>query len=114
MTTETQFKPGDVVRPAHPFLCLCPGVCFGKPTIGFSRLYVQGLAKAWWSGTSEERIYSSSPACSGRPGLLLACWWMARYDSRTWRKRWATWLSTAEGPLWSGDYAIDLPPQRGV
>ena len=115
MTTEVQFQPGDMVLPARPFLCLSPSVCYGKPTIGFSRLYVQVVAEAWWHGEMPEAaIYSCWPACSGRPGLLLACWWMARYGSDLWRRRWKPWLALAEGPLWHGDYQLDLPPQREV
>ena len=112
MTTAPQFQPGAVVLPTHPFLSLSPGVCYGKPTIGFSRVYVQVVAVAWWDGLTEDHIYSSWPACSGRPGLLLACWWMAKYGPWRWRERWDRWLSLAEGQLWSGNYDIDLPPQR--
>ena len=96
----------------RPFLALDPGVCNGQPTIGRSRLYVRVVAEAWWFGGMEEHaIYSNWPSCAGRAELLLACWWMARYGTSTWRKRWGTWLQEAAGELWRGNYDIDLPPR---
>ncbi len=94
-------------------LYLRPDVCFGKPTIGPSRLYVQIVAEAWWYGATEQEIYTSWPSCSGKPGLLLACWWMARYGSRTWRQRWGKWLEAEAGNFWACA-PVALPPQIDV
>lgn len=99
----------------RPFICLDPMVCDGKPTIGLSRLYVQVIAEAWWYGAFKETtIYLNWPACKGRAELLLACWWMARYGTRIWRKRWGAWLKTVEGALWAGNHDVALPPHRLV
>jgi len=97
----------------RPYLYLHPGMCTGRPTINGSRLYVQVVAEVWWSGEIPEKaIYKSWPNCKGRPELLLACWWMARYGPATWRRRWREWLERAAGELWWSNYDIDLPPQK--
>lgn len=95
------------------FLRVHPAWCGGKATIGFSRLYVDVLAEAWWAGSTEDEIYRSySESCEGKPGLLLACWFMARYGSRTWQKRWKDWVEHAESEMWAMNYDIELPPQK--
>mgnify|MGYP001561978232 CR=1 FL=1 len=95
-----------------PQLRLHPARCFGKPTIGDSRLYVQVVAEAWWYGRTEREIYKSWPTCKGKRGLLLACWWMARYGPRSWRVRWKDWLESVEGELWKLNYDVPLPTQK--
>ena len=96
---------------SKPYLYLHPGTCFGKPTINGSRLYVQAVAGNWWGGMTEQEIYDTFPSCIGKPELLLACWWMARYGTRTWRKRWGQWLREVAGELWRLNYKVPLPPQ---
>lgn len=95
----------------HPYLYLSPAMQFGRPNIGGSRLPAEVVAQAWWDGSSEVEIYYAWPDCKGRGELLLACWWMARYGTRLWRKRWGRWLKGVERSLWDEDYSAPLPPQ---
>lgn len=54
-----------------------------------------------------------------RYGVLVACWYMARYGTRKWQKRWGGWLETADVELWHSeisrwDNCPDPPTRKAV
>ena len=89
--TPTEWSPPRVV--AHP------GRCSGQPTVGESRIPAEMVAEVMWQHGMGEAESQWEPIVD-RYGVLAACWYMTRYGSRTWRKRWAEWLQTAEPELW--------------
>ncbi len=93
-------------------IAIYPGMMAGEPTVDHHRITAEQMAKVWWhSGYPVEQIEENWPGMN-RGAVLVACWYMARYGSRTWRKRWKEWLEEADGELWNGRYdSCPMPPQ---
>ena len=94
------------------FIAIEPGLMAGLPVVDRHRITAEQMANAWWSGLTIKGIEENWPAMN-RGAVLVACWYQARYGSRTWRKRWKEWLEIANDELWSGLYSTcPMPPQR--
>lgn len=88
-----------------------PGVRDGEPMLNRSSVSVPRIAEAWWTGHTLGDIYESLGADKGM--ILTACWYMAKYGSLPWRKRWGTWLRGAVlSPITYKNHP--MPPQRWV
>lgn len=101
-------------------IVLTPGRLGGQATVGESRIGAELVAGVYWQHGMAEAETQWEPFVDYY-GVLIACWYMARYGSRTWRKRWAEWLSPddlagADNVLWRSDRAswdsCPLPPTR--
>jgi len=94
-------------------ITLYPDMCSGDPTIDGHGIHAELIARVWWNGNATVELIEENWPGVNRGALLVCCWYCARYGSRTWRKRWASWLAVAEGELWHGNYATcPLPPQK--
>ena len=94
-------------------ITICPGMKFGEPCIDDHRMTAEQVAERWWhrSDTLEE-MQKDWPELT-RGAVLTCCWYMARYGSRTWRKRWKDWRLVADLELWYARYkTCPMPPQR--
>ena len=91
-----------------------PSLFFGLPTIDHRRMTAQQVAEAWWTGGLTLEEIENAWMGMNRGAILVACWYMTRYGSRTWRKRWAEWMKIADVKLWYGRYSsCPMPPQPG-
>ncbi len=99
----------------HHFVSISPSVKFGYPCVDNNRITVEMVAQIWWEGSQTlEGIKKSWPDLN-RGVVLVACWYMARYGTRLWRKRWKDWLKIADIELWNMRYKTCLmPPQKEV
>lgn len=93
-------------------ITIYPDMMLGQPTVDHHRITAEQMARQWWVGDlGLERIEENWPGMN-RGVVLVACWYMARYGTRTWRRRWKEWLETADGFLWHDDYkGCPMPPQ---
>lgn len=93
-----------------------PSVQFGQPCVSGRRITVEQVASMWWSGYGSLTEIALDYPGIDRAAVLAACWYVARYGSRTWRKRWADWLTPADAALWDSTFIdvedIPLPPQQ--
>ena len=92
-------------------ITICPGMKFGVPCIDGVRMRAEQVADMWWNGDTLERLNSAWDFLN-RGAVLVCCWYMARYGSRMWRKRWKEWLEIADRELWEGHYDCPMPPQK--
>ena len=95
------------------YVTIDPGLMCGEPTINHHRITAREIAATWW-GTdySLEFIEANWPGIN-RVAVLVACWYMGIYGTRTWKKRWKDWLLIADGKLWEDNYgACPLPPRK--
>lgn len=86
-----------------------PGRMGGEPTIGHSRLPAEMIARTYWQLGFDEvlRMWDYLD----KDDVLIACWFQARFGTRSQRARWKDWLSGADMALWSGDFStVELPP----
>lgn len=92
-------------------IVLHPSRRSGEPTVGDSRIPVDMVAGVHWQHGLAEAETQWEPQVT-RDGVLAACWYVARYGTRTWRKRWAGWLEVADEMLWhSGSWdTCPAPP----
>jgi len=94
-------------------ITIYPDMVFGEPTVDHHRITAEQMAGVWWSGNYELKEIRQNWPGMNKGAVLVACWYMARYGTRTWRKRWREWLEIAEGKLWHGRYkTCPMPPQR--
>ena len=94
-------------------ITICPGLLWGVPTVDGHRIAVEQMAGVWWRGRCTLEIIEGNWPGMNRGAVLVACWYMARYGSRLWSKRWRDWLEIAERKLWAGDYiTCPMPPQK--
>ena len=100
-------------REPYPFVSVNPGMCWGQPCVGSTRLPVEMIAEYVWAG-SDMAALSSDWDYLRRGDVLVACWFQAQYGGRRWRKRWGAWARTAGMALWACttvDYeAVPWPP----
>ena len=103
-----------MIEKERHLITIYPDMMSGEPTIDHRRITAEQMAKTWWSrGMTLEQFAENWPGMS-RGAVLVSCWYMARYGSRTWRKCWKEWLEIADGELWRGRYATcPMPPQKG-
>lgn len=94
-------------------ITIYPDMIFGEPAIDHHRIPAELMAKVWWCKNYDlEAIEENWPGMN-RGAVLVACWYMARYGTRTWKKRWGEWLKSAEIKLWHDDYkTCPMPPQQ--
>ena len=92
---------------AETFVRLDPSVDFGRPLVGRSPVGV--VAGAVWAGDPVDDVADEYGLSV--PQVLVACWYMARYGSRVWHRRWGAWLRVNEAHLWSchHDQVADPP-----
>lgn len=104
------------VMEERPFITIDPGVQFGAPCLGRTpRLPAHVVAERWWAGLSLEEVLDSCQGENRREDVLVACWYMARHSTRTWRKRWEEWADANAYALWEGKYdEVPMPPQKEV
>lgn len=90
-----------------------PGRMSGKPTIGHSRLPASQIADTyWWHGADEVKLQFDYLTDAD---ILVCCWFVANYGTRSQRKRWREWRPVADRLLWSSETLGDCPwpPRRG-
>ena len=57
----------------------------------------------WYHGLDETiRMWDYLTA----PDVQLACWWVATYGTRTWKKRFKEWTTEYSMALW---YQVEVP-----
>ncbi len=96
----------------HPCVWVSPGRCSGRPCIGGHRLSVDLIADLWWGGSSAVAIQRDYAIT--REQIVVACWYVARYGTRMWRRRWGRWETDVFQRLWNGRYkGAPLPPRSG-
>lgn len=89
-------------RREKPRIVVYPGRMGGQPTVGDSRIPAELVAGVCWAHGMDEAETQWEPYVD-RDGVLLACWYMGRYGTRTWRKRMASWIEDADYALWHGE-----------
>ena len=95
-------------------ITIYPSMKWGDPCIDHQRMTAEQVAQMWWYGYTLKEIERGWPNLN-RGAVLVSCWYMARYGTRTWRTRWKDWLLVAEIELWHSDYEIcPMPPQKEV
>ena len=93
-------------------ITIYPDTKFGEPTIDHHRIRAEQMATAWWNGSETLKGIEENWPGINRGAVLVCCWYMARYGSRIWRKRWKEWLEIADTELWYGRYkTCPMPPQ---
>lgn len=93
-------------------ITIYPDMCWGEPTVDSHRLTVEQMALVWWGGNYTLEEIEENWSGMNKGAVLVACWYMARYGTRTWRKRWKEWLEVADRELWYGRYnTCPMPPQ---
>ena len=97
---------------SRPCITIDPCVMDGEPCISW-RLTAEQFAGVWWRGNySLGEIIINWPGVR-REDVQIACWYMARFGSRTWRKRWDRWATEWRTPIWHGDWDnVPMPPQK--
>lgn len=102
--TATVMKPEP-----RPVVTVDPRVRFGRPQI--NGISVENMAELVLAGEDVDTVCDE---CSvTRPQVLVACWYIAVYGPPRYRRMWANWLTTVEGPIAHGHYAaIPDPPSR--
>ena len=85
-------------------ITIYPSMKFGQPCIDHRRITVEQVAEIWWYGSMTLEEMERAWAGINRGAVLVCCWYMARYGSRTWRNRWKDWLEFADVELWYGKY----------
>lgn len=89
----------------------------GMPCVSGTSIDVDVVVGAWWSGASVSEIETDLPGID-RAAVLVACWFVARYGSAIWKRRFERWVAKAEGMLWHASRVdvsdIPLPPQHKV
>lgn len=118
MTPEQGKEPAS-------YVVIDPKMKFGQPTLRGRRLTAEFLAEHYWHlGSSLESEVLGAYDIT-RADLLACCHYVARYGSRTWRKRWKAWLDaswentgidretdTMQG-WWSEAFSdVPLPPHK--
>jgi len=102
-------------REPSPFVSIRPDMRFGNPSINGTRLPVDTLAEAAWEGLEPSEIEQQWDV--RRADILVACWYVGRYGSRRWVKRWGEWSERVAPVLWESstvDYAaVPWPPTSG-
>jgi uncharacterized protein (DUF433 family) len=96
----------DAKDDGTPVVVVHPGRVGGCATVGSSRLPCEILAGMIAAGDDVDSIAN---AYGIRPEfVILACWYMARYGGRRWKREWKGWLGQVDGKLWHSDY-YDVP-----
>lgn len=90
------------------FIWIDPGRYSGQPCIGGHRLPAEQMAGYVWEGETVEAVARQWDITV--PQVLVACWFMGIYGSRTWKKRWGAWAGKAYGFLWDRDTQDQCPP----
>jgi len=94
-------------------ITIYPSMKFGQPCVDHHRITAEHMAMVWWSGNYELKYLEDNWPGMSRGAVLVACWYMARYGTRMWRKRWKDWLYVAETELWYSRYdTCPMPPQQ--
>lgn len=97
----------------NDYVWIAPCRKSGQPCVGGTRLSVMIVAEYVWGGDTVEHVareYSIT-----RVQALVACWYVASYGSRSWRKRWGAWARDAFPSLWDRDKHAECPapPSKG-
>lgn len=118
--TKYRRMAGDDSRPHHtngghgchdrPRIEVDPASYSGQPTITW-RIPPEIPCWSYWDGDSVESITDNWPVVT-RPRFLVACWYLGKYGSRTWKKRWQAWANDVGGKLWLQQYDVTLPPTQ--
>ena len=98
--------------PTAPFISLHPGMMGGDPVVNNHRMPVEQVAGMWANGNwTVEQMAEDWPGSIDYDTVVIACWYMARYGPKNWKKAWKGWLGKYEGRLWKGEERCPLPPR---
>jgi uncharacterized protein (DUF433 family) len=92
---------------------LHPGRLSGAPTIGDSRLPAQLVASTYYHhGADEVKLMWDYLTDAD---ILVCCWYVANYGTRSERRRWKGWAPKADWMLWSEETMAECPwpPTKG-
>lgn len=95
--------------PDRPHVRTDPAQRFGRPNVGGSD--VVALADAVWVGESVEEVADEYGL--RREDVLVACWWVGSYGTRSGRRRFRLWAMDVERKLWLRQYDVPDPPDAG-
>ena len=94
------------------FIWLHPGRAAGLACINGRALTVEVIARCAWWGNGDRALELNFEITHAQ--LLLACWYQARYGTRTWRERWGEWQRKYEGQMAADNWdAVPMPPAWG-
>jgi uncharacterized protein (DUF433 family) len=85
-----------------------PGIKSGAPCIAGTRLTAEWMADHIWGGWTLDDILKDWDYLT-KADLLVACWYVGTYGSRTWRKRWGAWAEEAHRFLHAKDRQAECP-----
>lgn len=91
------------------YVWIDPGRKGGQPCVGGRRLPVKLLAGSVWAGYPVEEAAQQYDVTV--PQVLVACWYVAVYGSRAWRKRWGSWAKEAHLALYDEATPTDQCPR---
>jgi uncharacterized protein (DUF433 family) len=93
-----------------PVIVVHPGRHSGAPTIGHSRLPAHNIANTYWHYGADEVKNMWDYLTDA--DILVCCWFIAHYGTRTERRRFKDWRDEADMMLWSRDTFTDCawPP----
>jgi len=97
-------------RSPKPFVSIAPTMQFGDPVINGTRLKVELIGERYWDLGEHIESEILEPYELTRGDVVLCCWYMARYGSRKWRKRWESWANQINAGWWSDLSTLPLPP----
>ncbi len=102
---------GDGAEMIGPCVSVIPGVMSGQPCLHGHRLTAEQIAVLYERYGIEE-IFHGWPYLT-RADVLVCCYYMARYGSRRWQKRWGRWWQEQHGALWLSEFdKAELPPRE--
>lgn len=90
-----------------PVIVLHPGRLGGTPTIGHSRLAAELIANTYWYHGADE-VKAMWDYVTDKD-ILVCCWFIAHYGTRTEKARFRPWRDKADMLLWSRDTFADCP-----
>lgn len=101
-----ELSPGYIRPRAH--VSIDPGIKGGQPCIAGTRLTAEWLADHVWRGRTCEDMQGDWDYLT-REDMLVACWYVATYGPRSWRKRWSRWAEDAHPFLWDSTRQAACP-----
>lgn len=92
------------------YVSISPRMLFGAPSLDGYRMPIEQVATQWCRGTwTVAEMHDSWPEID-HDAVTLACWYLARYGSRKWRKGLQDWSEKYAVELWKGE-RVPLPPR---